>query len=299
MVLKKGCKGKEVRALQFIVGEDADGIFGSKTRDAVKKWQKEHGLAVDGIAGELTLRSIVAVAPLMKKGDRDTKWVCAIECLIDDMVVDGILTDAEDKLIKTFQKANGLTADGKVGILTWSKLWSVGTSNASAAFTSVVNYKQYDSRWKSNVYTSCGNKSQNMGNSGCGPTAAADVVATVKDSSVNPWTLAQLYMKNGFRTKDQGTSWSAFKWTANRFGFSDLVETKSFATMKTCLQKGGLVVVSFAPSKWTKAGHFCCLWKIDDKYVYVNDPASSSSSRAKGTYKEVQDAAKQYFCFYP
>jgi hypothetical protein len=44
--------------------------------------------------------------------------------------------------------------------------------------------------------------------------------------------------------------------------------------------------------------HFCCLWKDDGKYIYVNDPASASSSRAKGTYDEVKAAAKQYFCFY-
>jgi len=69
--------------------------------------------------------------------------------------------------------------------------------------------------------------------------------------------------------------------------------------MQGCLAAGGYVVVSFRPSKWTKGGHYCVLWKDDGKTIYVNDPASSSSARAKGTYKEVKDAAKQYFCFWP
>ena len=62
--------------------------------------------------------------------------------------------------------------------------------------------------------------------------------------------------------------------------------------MQGCLAAGGYVVVSFAPSKWTSGGHYCVLWKDDGKTIYVNDPASSSSSRAKGTYSEVKKAAK-------
>lgn len=68
--------------------------------------------------------------------------------------------------------------------------------------------------------------------------------------------------------------------------------------MQGCLADGGYVVVSFRPSKWTKGGHYCVLWKDDGKTIYVNDPASASSRRAKGTYSEVKAAAKQYFCFW-
>lgn len=63
-VLKKGSRGEEVRSWQIFLnmhGYDcgaADGIFGSKTEKAVKKWQKDHGLKADGIIGPLTWATI-------------------------------------------------------------------------------------------------------------------------------------------------------------------------------------------------------------------------------------------------
>lgn len=298
MCLKKGNKGSEVKALQCFLGVAADGIFGSKTKAAVQAYQAKKGLTADGIAGTLTLTSIVRDAPIVRNGDT-SKWAFIVEALVGCITLDCKIDSDDITKIKAFQLAHGLTADGIVGQLTWAVLFGIASSSSGKQLGKCVDYKQYDSRWASKVYTSVGNKSQTMKNSGCGATAAANVVATCKDSSVNPWTLAQLYMQHGFRTANSGTAWDAMKWTASRYGFRRFVQTSSFSTMRACIEDGGLVVVSFRPSKWTKAGHYCTLWKIDEKTVYVRDPASSSSSRAKGTYKEVQDAAKQYFCFYP
>ena len=65
MTLRQGCSGAEVKALQRALIElgygtvgTADGIFGPKTEKAVRQFQEEHGLAVDGIAGEKTLAEI-------------------------------------------------------------------------------------------------------------------------------------------------------------------------------------------------------------------------------------------------
>src|SRR6056300_248998 len=54
MILKKVTRGKEVKELQEFLGTDADGIFGSGTEAAVKKWQSENGLVADGIVGPAT-----------------------------------------------------------------------------------------------------------------------------------------------------------------------------------------------------------------------------------------------------
>jgi len=127
----------------------------------------------------------------------------------------------------------------------------------------------------------------------------ADIVATWWDKNFTPKEACELAVKNGYRTYNSGTAWGYFKFMAQRYKCSKFIQTSSFATMQGCLADGGYVVVSFRPSKWTKGGHYCCLWKDDGKTIYVNDPASSSSARAKGTYKEVKNAAKQYFCFWP
>src|SRR3954447_19673214 len=47
-----------VRAVQQKLGVSADGVYGRKTRAAVKRFQRAHGLAVDGIAGPQTLAEL-------------------------------------------------------------------------------------------------------------------------------------------------------------------------------------------------------------------------------------------------
>ena len=58
MLLKKGSKGKEVKELQEALKIGADGIFGSGTESAVKKFQKENGLIADGVVGPATWEAI-------------------------------------------------------------------------------------------------------------------------------------------------------------------------------------------------------------------------------------------------
>lgn len=68
-VLKNGCKGEDVRALQILLkgnGWDggtwgADGNFGAQTAQAVKAYQTKKGLQVDGMAGPETMKSILGV----------------------------------------------------------------------------------------------------------------------------------------------------------------------------------------------------------------------------------------------
>ena len=52
--IKKGSKGNAVKVWQIIIGTMPDGNFGSGTEDATKTWQKNHGLAEDGIVGKVS-----------------------------------------------------------------------------------------------------------------------------------------------------------------------------------------------------------------------------------------------------
>lgn len=58
MLLKEGSRGQEVVELQQALGIGADGNFGPNTREAVKAYQRENGLIVDGIVGPQTFATI-------------------------------------------------------------------------------------------------------------------------------------------------------------------------------------------------------------------------------------------------
>ena len=65
--LDKGCTGETVRAAQLLLigrgfscGPDgADGDFGGKTLDAVLRYQRQHGLAADGVIGVKTWTALL------------------------------------------------------------------------------------------------------------------------------------------------------------------------------------------------------------------------------------------------
>ena len=70
--LRMGMRGYRVKALQEALGGLAvDGHYAERTRDAVKDFQKDHGLPVTGKADPLTLVAINAAAP--SNGDTDTQ----------------------------------------------------------------------------------------------------------------------------------------------------------------------------------------------------------------------------------
>ena len=68
-VLRKGSKGEAVKKLQewlYLLGYDpksTDGIFGPLTEKAVKAFQRDAGIAVDGIVGEITWTTMEASFP--------------------------------------------------------------------------------------------------------------------------------------------------------------------------------------------------------------------------------------------
>lgn len=66
-ILRKGCSGEDVRALQYLLHANgcpcgnADGIFGAKTGAAVEQYQRKKNLTPDQIAGAKTMGSLMGV----------------------------------------------------------------------------------------------------------------------------------------------------------------------------------------------------------------------------------------------
>ena len=58
MLLKRGSKGSHVKELRTALELSADGIFGSGTESAVRRFQSENGLTADGMVGTKTWEAI-------------------------------------------------------------------------------------------------------------------------------------------------------------------------------------------------------------------------------------------------
>lgn len=61
--IKLGSNSKDTKRLQELLGITADGIFGSKTEEAVKEYQENHKLQVDGVVGPGTWATLLCIDP--------------------------------------------------------------------------------------------------------------------------------------------------------------------------------------------------------------------------------------------
>jgi len=132
--LKVGSKGTDVKKLQQNLKDlgyniSVDGVYGKDTKAIVEKFQKEHGLATDGVAGKNTWEAIaeekknINNAPkntnkLLKvgsKGENVKKLQQDLKDLGYDISVDGVYGGGTKAIVEKFQKEHGLSIDGVVG----------------------------------------------------------------------------------------------------------------------------------------------------------------------------------------
>lgn len=131
--LKKGAKGQAVKDLQEaltalgLAPGPIDGVFGKKTEDAVKAFQKLKGLDVDGIAGPITWLNIDEAdqsEPLLKNGSKGLPVRRLQNRLklvgFEIPEVNGRFGPKTEAAVKTLQKQAGLVVDGQVGPKTWA-----------------------------------------------------------------------------------------------------------------------------------------------------------------------------------
>ena len=137
-------------------------------------------------------------------------------------------------------------------------------------YAGLTYYSQLDSRWSSKMYSSIRDISQTIGTSGCGPTSSAMVVSSIK-GNITPDTMASLYTQYGYRSANQGTYWSAFKWTADVFdiGYSECYKLDD-AIAK--LKDNNYIIASCNQGLFTYGGHFIVLTGVEGDYIKVYDP---------------------------
>ena len=134
--LREGEDGSAVRNLQYTLYElgyydgRIDGSYGATTADAVRAFQIQNKLSpVDGVAGSATLARLYSSDALpataaavdydtARPGDKGELVVEIQDCLVQAGYLEnitGIYDAATEAAVKTFQRANGLVADGVAG----------------------------------------------------------------------------------------------------------------------------------------------------------------------------------------
>lgn len=156
--MQQGSSGAQVREIQqrlknwgYYSGS-VDGIFGSGTRSAVIKFQRNNGLTADGIVGNATAAAIgitlsssgttttSSSTSVLKRGSSGSK-VSEMQQKLKNWgyysgSVDGIFGSGTESAVISFQRANGLTADGVVGSRTAAALGMTLSSSASSGGSS-------------------------------------------------------------------------------------------------------------------------------------------------------------------
>ncbi len=131
--LRRGSDNNFIFLLQFILNQyganlTVDGIFGANTENAVRNFQQENGLNVDGIVGQNTWKTLLTLAPYptLRQGNRGA-YVKLMQSLLESNLVpvggvDGIFGTNTENAVRSFQQQNGLAVDGIVGPNTWNAL---------------------------------------------------------------------------------------------------------------------------------------------------------------------------------
>ena len=162
-VLKRGSRGNDVKAMQYFLAFVAyfndrspniavDGIFGPATEEAVKAFQREYGLTVDGIVGRNTWNRLLDAyyATLDSLPDEYRSYssflypgytlstgtsgnavtqlqtflrvIAQNNNAVPTVTVDGIFGNQTKNAVIAVQKLAGIPQTGSVGPLTWNAI---------------------------------------------------------------------------------------------------------------------------------------------------------------------------------
>jgi NlpC/P60 family/Putative peptidoglycan binding domain len=121
-VLRIGDHGTLVRRLQRLLHVPADGVFGRRTRHAVRTFQRRHHLLADGQVGPHTWRALLRRSGaarhrvddgILRLGDRGA-GVARVQHMLH-VRVNGLYDRRTYLAVRRFQRSHRLTVDGEVG----------------------------------------------------------------------------------------------------------------------------------------------------------------------------------------
>jgi len=131
-IQRVGSRGENVRTVQYLLRHHGfsigvDRIFGAQTQEAVRGFQRNRGLGVDGIVGNQTWPALIVLVRAGSRGDAVRAVQRQLNARTSSLAVDGVFGPQTALAVRGFQQANGLLVDGIVGPDTWYALVSTPT----------------------------------------------------------------------------------------------------------------------------------------------------------------------------
>jgi cell wall-associated NlpC family hydrolase len=136
-ILRLHSSGPDVVHLQRLLGVPADGVFGHQTLQAVRRFQRESGLLVDGQVGPITWAALERQnrgrpgEQILEVGSEGAA-VAAVQRRLE-IPADGIFGPVTLAAVESFQRTHGLVVDGQVGPFTLHALRGAGHWRAPRA----------------------------------------------------------------------------------------------------------------------------------------------------------------------
>lgn len=288
--LRRGSSGTQVKYLQqaliglgYLNGA-ADGIYGSKTAEAVREYQRDYGLAVDGSAGKNTLTSvkstIVALQSDLERKGHDCNGA------------NGVFGPGTKSAVKAYQKSAGLTVTGIAGSATMKKLYGYALGGGSTGQAESV-YKTwidplYQDKDLSKFWYAGRTKYKTVKTSGCAGVSVAMAVNALLDTRAHTGqSVMQWYSDHGYYMGN-GTYHNGLVMFPRTLGLKTALTGKESKVIEH-LKKDRLAVVLIKDKTGEElftyhesSGHYILLSgyrvKGGEDQVYVNNPLSWKKS---------------------
>lgn len=148
-------------------------------------------------------------------------------------------------------------------------------------YIGLTYYSQIDSRWASHPYTSINKASQTIGTSGCGPTCASMVVTATR-GTITPPEMGDLFVEHGYRSANNGTYLSAFRFVADTFNI-EYNETYKLDNAINLLNNNYYVVASCGNGLFTTGGHLILIVGVENDTLKIYDPFLYNGKFEKST----------------
>ncbi|HCL03482.1 MAG TPA: peptidoglycan-binding protein [Lachnoclostridium phytofermentans] len=189
-----------------------DGKYGNDTSVAVKQFQSRNDLVVDGFLGPSTreiLKGSSAVPNGVMLGDSGDAVKRIQELLnkygyISSANMTGYFGEVTEDAVKSFQKNNGLSADGNAGVMTMTKLSgsdvvkasttsggssNSGSSNSNSGSSNSSNSSNSGNSGNSGNTSSNNGSSNNNSNSGTVSGSVSELISVAKSKVGSPYVL--------------------------------------------------------------------------------------------------------------